>query len=420
MDINGSYHVLDEAGIASWLATHRTLAQMLGGTPASWQIIEVSDGNMNRVFMVTGCVGALAVKQALPYIRAVPDWSFPAERIDYEAKATRAFGIALPGSAPELLHHDPVMKIMVMEALTHHRVWRDALVAGDIHSGTPYQLGRNLAKLHHAGSMEALGIQGFREAMAAFGTNPKLVATAAEVIFTGPYGDHPLNSWNRPRLDRLVADIRGNGALKSALALLKHHFLTRAETLIHGDLHTGSVMVSAAPQDKLRPCIIDAEWAFHGPTAFDVGALIGNLLLAACAQPGHERRRGDRADSVAYCWSAADQFWQAYHDDRLRFLDDREDDYLMPHHYEGDAGARRAFHQARLRDVWQMALGFAGAKMLRRLIGISHVKDFTAIADDERRAKCETDALHLAVKLVLGAGKIDNIGQLRELHTRRA
>jgi 5-methylthioribose kinase len=393
---------------------------MLGGTPASWQIIEVSDGNMNRVFMVTGCVGALAVKQALPYIRAVPDWPFPADRIDYEAKATRAFGIALPGSVPELLHHDPVMKIMVMEALTNHRVWRDALVAGDIHSGAPHQLGRDLAKLHHAGSMEALGIQGVRESMAAFGTNPKLVATAAEVIFTGPYGHHPLNSWNRPRLDRLVADIRGNCALKSAVALLKYHFLTRTETLIHGDLHTGSVMVAAAPQDNLRPRIIDAEWAFHGPAAFDVGALIGNLLLAACAQPGHESTKGDRAASIEYCWSAAGQFWQAYHDDRLRLWNDREGDYLMPHHYEGDAGVRRAFHQARLQDVWQMALGFAGAKMLRRLIGISHVKDFAAIADDDRRAKCEADAVHLAVQLVMGAEMIDTIGQLREMHTHHA
>jgi 5-methylthioribose kinase len=135
MTICDSYHVLEPAGITSWLAGQRKLAGMLGGVPHAWNVVEVSDGNMNRVFIVTGPAGALAVKQALPYIRAVPDWAFPADRIDYEAKAIRAFEVAAPGAVPKFLHHDPVLKIMAMEALIHHRVWRGALVDGAVHRG---------------------------------------------------------------------------------------------------------------------------------------------------------------------------------------------------------------------------------------------------------------------------------------------
>ena len=33
--------------------------------------------------------------------------------------------------------------------------------------------------------------------------------------------------------------------------------------------------------------MIDPEFAFYGPMGFDLGALIGNLLLAYCAVPGN-------------------------------------------------------------------------------------------------------------------------------------
>lgn len=33
--------------------------------------------------------------------------------------------------------------------------------------------------------------------------------------------------------------------------------------------------------------VIDPEFAFYGPMGFDLGALVGNLLLAYCAVPGN-------------------------------------------------------------------------------------------------------------------------------------
>ncbi len=411
-----TYHILESGGIAAWLASNPVLSARLGGSLSAWKISEVSDGNMNRVFIVTGSAGSVAVKQALPYIRAVPDWAFPADRIDYEARAIRAFAFAAPGAVPELLRHDPVMKVMAMEALDRHRVWRGALVEGVVHEDAPAQLARDLAAIHHCGSMEALGAQGFRESMAAYGTNPQLVSTTAEVIFTGPFGDHPLNNWTSPQLDAQVATVRADTQLKAALSRLKLHFLGTTETLIHGDLHTGSVMVASDPKEQLQPRIIDAEWAFHGPAAFDVGALIGNLLLAACAQPGHEKQPGERAATAEFCWKAADLFWKTYCEQRLTLWGDPEEDAVLPHRFEPDASARKALRTIRLARIWPAALGFAGAKMLRRLIGISHVEDFTTIPDENRRARCETHALRLARLLVLQAHQFDDISRIRGFH----
>jgi 5-methylthioribose kinase len=56
-----------------------------------------------------------------------------------------------------------------------------------------------------------------------------------------------------------------------------------------------------------------------------------------------------------------------------------------------------------LRALFEDTLGFAGAKMIRRILGLAHVEDLEAIADPERRARCEAKALRLARELVVGA-----------------
>lgn len=66
-------------------------------------------------------------------------------------------------------------------------------------------------------------------------------------------------------------------------------FCERAQALIHGDLHTGSVMVT---QDSTQ--VIDPEFSFYGPMGFDIGAFLGNLILAFFSQDGHATQGNDR------------------------------------------------------------------------------------------------------------------------------
>lgn len=70
-------------------------------------------------------------------------------------------------------------------------------------------------------------------------------------------------------------------------------FCERAQALIHGDLHTGSVMVT---HDSTQ--VIDPEFAYYGPMGFDVGAFLGNLILAFFSQDGHAKEGNDRKVSL--------------------------------------------------------------------------------------------------------------------------
>ena len=87
----------------------------------------------------------------------------------------------------------------------------------------------------------------------------------------------------------MFADFHRDAPLKVAAARFGDKFLTDAQALIHGDLHTGSVMVT--PTDAR---VIDPEIAMMGPNGFDLGAYMGNLLLSWYSQPGHASAEDDR------------------------------------------------------------------------------------------------------------------------------
>ena len=73
-----------------------------------------------------------------------------------------------------------------------------------------------------------------------------------------------------------------------------------------------------------------------------------------------------------------------------------------------DEAGRRAFagvQQTYMRHLFADTLGFAAAKMIRRILGLAHVLDLESIKDPDRRAQCERRALRLATDVAkLGAG----------------
>ena len=50
--------------------------------------------------------------------------------------------------------------------------------------------------------------------------------------------------------------------------------------------------------------------------------------------------------------------------------------------------------------------------MIRRILGLAHVEDLEAIADPERRARCEMKALRLARELVVRAKGFSDLAEV--------
>ncbi|WP_102960636.1 S-methyl-5-thioribose kinase [Mangrovicella endophytica] len=395
-----SYRPLTVEDVPERLAAYAEVASTLGGTPADWQVREVGDGNLNFVYIVTGPSGSVCLKQALPFVRLVGEgWPLPLSRSFFEHAALSREGKAA-GATPAILRFDGGQALIVMEDLSSHVIWRKALVAGERHETAAPVLGRFMAEALFRTSDLSLSADAKKREMALFAGNTALAKITEDLVFTDPYREHPLNRWTSPELDETAAAIRADAEWKLAAQELKWMFLTRAEALVHGDLHTGSVMVAKDGEaEDIR--VIDPEFAFYGPMGFDVGALLANLFLNCFAQSGHA---ADPKPIQDWVLAQAERTWECF---AARFSElwrtERRGDAFPGALFE-DQGQHEAAQTALSRYLARLqvdALGFAGVKMARRILGLAHVSDLETIEPPARRAACEKQALNLARQLVV-------------------
>ncbi|GAB7127743.1 S-methyl-5-thioribose kinase [Silvimonas sp. JCM 19000] len=400
------YYPLDEPGVRAWLAQQPALAARVGGAPADWQISEVGDGNLNLVFLVRGAVGGVCVKQSLPYVRAAGEsWPMPLERAFFEYQHQQVAGPHLAGLVPQTWHYDPLLYASVMELLTPHLILRQGLVAGRRYPQAVTAVAEFTARSAVLTSALAQPFETVFEQAALFSRNHALTRVTAELVFADPFEDLPRNRWTTPELDDVAATFKADSALRAAVARLGHRFLTQQDALLHGDLHTGSVMVS---DNDTR--VIDPEFAVYGPVGFDTGAFLANLLMAYFAQPGLATADDDRRAHADWILAQAGLFWRHF---AQRF------DALWQAHADGDAWPRRLFagedavfaraRREHIQQIFADTLGFAGAEIIRRILGFAHNLDFEAIAGRSQRAAVETRALTLARALLLQTARFADI-----------
>ncbi|MGE4253354.1 MAG: S-methyl-5-thioribose kinase [Parvibaculaceae bacterium] len=407
----GRYRALADGTLQPFLADVPAAREKLGGRPESWTVREVGDGNLNLVFIVTGKDGAVVVKQALPYVRLVGEsWPLPLERSHYEYLALSEQTKHAPHLVPKIFGYDRDMALIVMEYLSPHVIMRKGLIRGIEYPRFATDIAEFMAQtLFNASPLASTAAQ-HKARIADFAGNTELCRITEDLVFTDPYRIAELNRWTKPFLDETAAQFRADAPLKRAVQELKWKFLTSAEAMIHGDLHTGSIMLTT---EDTR--VIDPEFAFVGPMGFDVGAVIGNLLLAWFAQGGHEDAPHARDPYRAWILRQVDDIWTGFHD---RFLalwrsNGTGDVYVAGLFEDGpSAGTLREAQAAFMSRLFADTLGFAGAKMIRRILGLAHVEDLESIKDPARRAACEKPALALARELILGAKGYSGIAEV--------
>jgi 5-methylthioribose kinase len=161
--------------------------------------------------------------------------------------------------------------------------------------------------------------------------------------------------------------------------------------------------------------VIDPEFAFYGPMGFDIGAVIGNLLMAYLASSGHETSPGDRRVFEAWLLETIDSVWTTF---ARKFIDmwriEAKGDAYPASLFAGTDGAARleAERQAYLAQLFCDTVGFAAAKIIRRILGLAHNIDFELIEDPKRRAVCEARSVRLARSMLVEAAKYPTIGSI--------
>jgi len=403
-----TYRILDIGTVPAFIGSLPEIRALLGGPPEQWQVQEVGDGNLNLIFIVQGPVGSVCVKQALPYVRAAgASWPMTLERAFFEASYYAAVAPWVGGLIPRIYHYDRELYCTVMERLSPHIILRQGLIAGRRYPNAARDAGEYIARASFFTSDLARPFEHKMDGMALFARNQALVRITVELVFCDPYRVSERNRHTSPQLDQIVAELRGDSRLKVAAAHYGQKFLTDTQALVHGDLHSGSVMVT---ESDTR--VIDPEFAFYGPIGFDLGAFLGNLLLSWYSQPGHATREDSRRAYQQWILEQAAVFWESFRRNFLALWAENAHGDVLPVSMFARAeeastleAARAAFVDGLFADM----LGFAACKMIRRIVGFAHVIDFERIQDAALRAGCEASALAMARALLTHPAQFHSI-----------
>jgi len=364
-----NYEILSPATVVDYVARNPRLASVLPRDRIR-EVREVGDGNLNLVFIVLAEDGpGMVLKQALPYVRLVgPDWPMAPDRAAKEAVALRVHGGLTPALVPALYDFDPERFIIAMEDLSDHQVWRHALNRGERHDGAATDVGVYVA--HVAFGTSVFGMAADAQAAALIAAvNPLSWEITEPLVLTEPCRPAGRNRV-LPANERDAQDLIDDDATVREMGWLKYQFMTQAEALIHGDLHTGSVMVRAAVDGRPRSTkVFDSEFAFYGPVGFDLGLSYANYVIAAARAfaLGDDERAKWALGLMAETWDAFDSTFRGLWPGRVDaevFTDDTLEDFVAKVGVDG--------------------LGYGAAEAMRRIVGLAKTADIETLPEELR------------------------------------
>lgn len=398
-----TYYQLNDSSVVNYLRTVDSLQHLLTNTTTA---TEIGDGNLNFVYVISGLKDGmkLVLKQAVPYLRCVGEsYSLAKERMYFESQSLQLFSKIAPQHIPHIYHVDNQMSLVVMQYLGSHIIMRKGLIAQSTYPNFVSHITDYLANTLFKTSSLYLTGKEKRNLMKDYIGNDELCKITEDFVFSTPYMRHETNPENAA-LDAEMNSIENDADFKYNALVLKNKFMNQTDALVHGDLHTGSIMIN-----QNETMVIDSEFAFFGPMGFDIGALIANLILAWVSH-------FERSKSKTYQAWLLNTTVDVYKQFESKFLS------LWVEHANTESGlflkgfctaaTLEKYQHVYMKQILQDSIGFAGLKMARRILGIAGVADIRDIENPDARARAEKLALNIAKRFVKHGDSIQDIADI--------
>jgi 5-methylthioribose kinase len=355
---------------------------------ADIEYTEIGDGNLNYIFQIRERKSgkSVVIKQAGDTARISDQFKVSPDRNRIEYNKLRLENNLVPGLVPKVFHFDKIMNCTVMEDLSDHVIMRSALVK---HEKLPLFADHITTFMANTLLLTSDAVMNHKEKKGVLGSyiNPDLCEITEDLVYTEPFNDiNKRNDVFPPNMEFVKKELYSDSNLLLETAKMKFDFLCNAQSLIHGDLHTGSIFVKPASTK-----VIDPEFAFYGPAGYDVGNIIANLIFAWANADTTMNDEYARKNYTAWLEQTIVDVMRMFKEKWMKLWNERVTEVVA--HYNG-------FADWYLGTILRDTAGVAGLELCRRIVGIAHVLDMTSIENEEERIRAERLCLSAAKRYI--------------------
>ncbi|HHX92835.1 MAG TPA: S-methyl-5-thioribose kinase [Clostridiales bacterium] len=356
---------------------------------------EIGDGNINYVYRIKDKDSgkSIIVKHAENELRIYKARFVGTERNRIEYEVLELQRKLAPDYIPELYLYDEENNNIFMEDMQGYENMRYELCDHKIFPHVAGHLADFCARVYMNTTDMVVGAMEKKELVKRY-TNVYPCEITERHVLTEPYQDLDENGVC-PENDAFMRKmIYENEELHARVGVLKDRFQTKAQALIHGDLHTGSIFVT--PE---RTCILDPEFAFYGPVGYDTGNVIANLIFAY-ANAGVTMEDGsEKAIYIDWLLQTIEEFTDEFRKRAIAVLKENSTDLMM----QSDL-----FFDLYLDDISLDAAGYAGTELIRRTVGSSGVRDIAGIKNESAKARAEKICLDAGILFIMESERFRN------------
>ncbi|WP_414055490.1 S-methyl-5-thioribose kinase [Macrococcus equi] len=371
-----SYFLMTEADIAAYILETTNLFD----AEDTLTVDEIGDGNLNYVFRVSNGTKSIIVKHSGVVARISDEFKLSTDRTIREGKLLKVHGEIVPHLVPQIYAIDETMKCVIMEDLKDYTVLRQGLIDGNIYPNIGKDLGTYLAETLINTSDFVLNAKD-KKALQKETINPELCEISEDLVFTEPFYDNFSRNEVSNALAPFVEQLLYNDeTLKLAVAEAKLKFLNKSQSLIHGDLHSGSVFVN-----ETSTKVIDPEFGFYGPAGYDVGNVLAHLFFAYSNAKVH-----DREQQAKFIAESITEVLEVFKQKSLTILQEKTSDIALK---------QTSVYASYIRSVLEDAYVICGLELIRRIVGLAKVNDLTTLPDD-KRVQTEVQLIKFAKSLI--------------------
>lgn len=362
---------------------------------------EIGDGNINYVYRIfdKSTKKSLILKQADVQTRVRPDGYLNPDRSTREAEVLKLYNKCAPDFSPKIIYADPVMAAIIMEDIGSYSNLKMELMAGKIFYGIEELIARFIVDTSLSSTDLVLAYQKKFQVAAKF-YNPDLCKITEDLVFTHPYKDVRQRNILLPEnAEWLKKKFYEDSNLIARVAILKEKFNNYPQGLIHGDLHSGSIFVKNENEEtKIK--IIDPEFAFYGPIAYDLGNVLAHFIFAqgyAKYSPLFVDKEKQRIDFLSWLENAKNNLFKFFHVFAKDFLVKNIKDLI----YQNEI-----FIDNYIEKIKIDAVSFCGTELNRRIIGSAKTAEIISIKKIENRIALERDLAELGCAMILNPEEI--------------